>query len=185
MKTKLSSALGLAFLAASLTFASSFACSNSGDEQTSVVNAPAAEVAQPFVAEVAQPLVAEAAQPSAAEVAQQSVAEVAQPSVAPVDQPFSVISESEPTAADESPPPAIYAVDAILVEVTQTVTIAAPGQSVAARINVPRMPNTTRSEVTSPKGSAGCLFRTVSKIARGQNTACWSPPHERRADGSR
>jgi hypothetical protein len=63
MKTKLSSALGLAFLAASLTFASSFACSNSGGEQTSVVNAPAAEVAQPLVAEAAQPLVAEAAQP--------------------------------------------------------------------------------------------------------------------------
>jgi hypothetical protein len=53
------------------------------------------------------------------------VAEVTQPSVAPVDQPSSVIRESEPTATDEFPPPAIYAVDAILVEVTQTVTIAA------------------------------------------------------------
>jgi hypothetical protein len=50
MKTKLSSALGLALLAVSLTFASSFACSNSGDAQTSIVNAPAAEVAQPSVA---------------------------------------------------------------------------------------------------------------------------------------
>jgi len=121
MKTKLSSALGLALLAASLTFTSSFACSNSGDDQTSIVNAPAAEVAQPSVAEVTPPSVAEVTPPS--------VAEVTEPSLAQFDPPLSVVSESEPPAT-ESPPPAIYSVDAIRVEVTQSVTIAAPGQSI-------------------------------------------------------
>jgi len=40
------------------------------------------------------------------------------------------VRESEPSATEESSPPAIYAVDAIRVEVTQSVTIAAPGQNV-------------------------------------------------------
>jgi hypothetical protein len=114
MKTRLFSALGLALLAASLTFTSSFACSNSGDEPTRIVNAPAAEVAQPTVAEVAQP----------------PVAEVALPPVARVNEPSSIVSESEPSVTEESTPPAIYAVDAIRVEVMQSVTIAAPGQNV-------------------------------------------------------
>jgi hypothetical protein len=122
MKTRLFSALGLALLAASLTFTSSFACSNSSDEQTSVVNAPAAEVAQPSAAEFAQPTVAEVAKPP--------VAEVALPSVALLNEPSSIVSESEPSATEESAPPAIYAVDAIRVEVIQSITIAAPGEDV-------------------------------------------------------
>lgn len=107
MKTKLSSALGLALLAASLTFTSSFACSNSGDEQTSIVNAPAAEVAQPSLGQVAQPSVTEVAQPSVAEVTEPQVADVALPPVdevvePQVNQPSSVVSESEPSATEES-----------------------------------------------------------------------------------
>jgi hypothetical protein len=130
MNIRLSSVLGLALLAASLTFTSSFACSNRGDDQASIVSAPAAEVSEASVGELAQPLVAEAPQPSVAEDAQLPVAAVdaAEPPVAEAA-PALAINESDPSATEEASAPAIYAVDAIHVEVTQTVTIAAPGQT--------------------------------------------------------
>ena len=50
---------------------------------------------------------------------------------AEVDQPSSAVSEVEPSVIEASPAPAVQSADAIIVEVTQTVTIVVPGDEVA------------------------------------------------------
>jgi hypothetical protein len=50
---------------------------------------------------------------------------------AEVDQPSSAVSEIEPSAIEASPAPAVQSADAIIVEVTQTVTIVVPGDEAA------------------------------------------------------
>lgn len=50
---------------------------------------------------------------------------------AEVDQPASVVSEVEPSVTEASPAPAVQSADAIIVEVTQTVTIVVPGDEAA------------------------------------------------------
>ena len=133
MKTRFYSALGFALLAASFIFGSSFVYAETPEATTSLLQTvgpdnetnvieglPDGSGGQAGVAEanVAEAGVAEAG------VAEASVAE-AQP--AEVDQPSSLVSETEPSSTDELSP-AIRSVDAIVVEVTQTVTIAVPGQ---------------------------------------------------------
>ena len=130
MKTRFSSALCFALLAASFTFGSSFVYAEAPEVTTSALQTvgpynetnvieglPDGSGGQAGVADAS---VAEAG------VAEASVAE-AQP--AEVDQPSSLVSETELSSTDELSP-AIRSVDAIVVEVTQTVTIAVPGQDV-------------------------------------------------------
>jgi hypothetical protein len=50
---------------------------------------------------------------------------------AEVDQPSSAVSEIEPSVTEASPAPAVQSADAIIVEVTQTVTIVVPGDEAA------------------------------------------------------
>ena len=130
MKTKLSCALGLALLAASFTFGSSFVYAEAPEATTSVLQTVGPNNETSVIeglpdgsggqADVVQTGVADA------NVAEAGVAE-AQP--AELDQPSSLVSETELSSTDELSP-AIRSVDAIVVEVTQTVTIAVPGQDV-------------------------------------------------------
>jgi hypothetical protein len=153
MKTTLSSAFGLALLAASLCFGSAFACSNSGETLTSIVNAQTAENDQPQGGDVNQAEAVKAEQPPVGDVAQEQAAnidqaaagednqaqaakvdepqvgEVDQPKAGEVDQASSVISGSESSSSDETSSPAAVAADAIVVEITQSVTVAVPGEN--------------------------------------------------------
>src|ERR1700686_338701 len=63
MKTTLSSAFGFALLAVSFCFGSAFACSNSGETLTSIVNAQTAENDQPQGGDVNQAEAVKAEQP--------------------------------------------------------------------------------------------------------------------------
>jgi hypothetical protein len=106
MKTKLSCGLGLALFAASFTFGSSFACPEATEATSSVLQtiAPDTETnvtLTPSYGSGVQASVAEA-QPAEASVA----IEIEQPADAPLTG------------------------DAIVVEITQTVTIVVPGQIV-------------------------------------------------------
>jgi hypothetical protein len=135
MKTRFSSALGFALLAASFTFGSSFVYAEAPEVTTSALQTVAPNNETNVIeglpdgsgdqAGVADASVAEAGVAEAG-VTEASVAE-AQP--AEVDQPSSLVSETELSSTDELSP-AIRSVDAIVVEVTQTVTIAVPGQDV-------------------------------------------------------
>jgi hypothetical protein len=130
MKTRFSSALCFALLAASFTFGSSFVYAEAPEVTTSALQTVGPNNETNVIeglpdgsggqAGVADASVAEAG------VAEAGVAE-AQP--AEVDQPSSLVSETELSSTDELSP-AIRSVDAIVVEVTQTVTIAVPGQDV-------------------------------------------------------
>jgi hypothetical protein len=121
MKTKLSGALGLALLAVSFMFGSAFACSQSTETTTSELQT----VAPDKSATVSEPLDALLCT-SEGEGACAGKAQLAE-----VDQsPSSVSAVIEPSETEALPPPAIHSVDAILVEITQSVTIAVPGDSV-------------------------------------------------------
>jgi hypothetical protein len=151
MKMKLVSALGLALLAASFTFSSSFACSQSSETTAFVLPTfvPDATVAaQTGTEEVDQPAdVSVIETPSVAESApalrsiDSIVVEITQSGtiMAPeaidaseaeeVNQPATV-SAIEPSPIDESAP-VIHSADAIVVEITQSVTIVAPEEIAA------------------------------------------------------
>jgi len=111
MMTKLVCALGLAMLAASFTFGSSFACSGATETTASALQTVVPE----SEAKVTENL---SAQTSTTEA-----------QIAEVGQPASVVSEIEPSPIDASPAAAIQFVDAIVVEITQTVTVVVPGQT--------------------------------------------------------
>ena len=102
MKIGPGSALGLVLLAASLTFSSSFACPEASETIVS-----------------ASPTVSFGTDATLA--GRTSTKEL----LAEVDQPASV-SAIEPSGADESAGSAIHSVDAIVVEITQSVTVIAP-----------------------------------------------------------
>jgi hypothetical protein len=156
MKTKLVSALGLALFAASLTFNSSFACSQSPEaaisalptvvpesDATVTARTSATEVVDQAaeVSPIELPPIAESAAVIAivAEITQSGTimapeaidaSEAAQTSITEeVDQPATV-STIEPSPIDESAP-VIHSADAIVVEITQSVTIVAP-EAIAA-----------------------------------------------------
>jgi hypothetical protein len=160
MKTKLVSALGLALLAASLTYSSSFACSQSSEAAISalptiVSESDATVTARISTEEVDQPADVSAIEPPpiaesapvihsvdaiVAEITQSGTimapealdaSEAAQTSITEeVDQPATVINAIEPSKIDESAP-VIHSADAIVVEITQSVTIVAP-EAIAA-----------------------------------------------------
>jgi hypothetical protein len=133
MKTKLVSALGLALLAASLTFNSSFACSQSSEATISALpvialeSNEAATESLPVEATVTESL------PAAAAAAESASAETSTSEASPaqVDEPAAIVSANE--SANESSPVEASATDrsvaAIAVEIVETVTIVVPGQS--------------------------------------------------------
>jgi hypothetical protein len=125
MKTRFSSALGFALLAASFTFGSSFVYAETPEATTFALQT----VGPNNESNVIEGLPDDSG--GQAGVADASVAEagVAEAQPAEVDQPSSLVSETELSSTDELSP-AFRSVDAIVVEVTQTVTIAVPGQDV-------------------------------------------------------
>ena len=125
MKTRFSSALGFALLAASFTFGSSFVRAEAPEATTSALQTVGPNNETNVIEGLPDGSGGQAG------VADASVAEagVAEAQPAEVDQPSSLVSETELSSTDELSP-AIRSVDAIVVEVTQTVTIAVPGQDV-------------------------------------------------------
>ena len=108
MNTKLASAFGLAMLAVAFSFSSSFACPETSHTSVSVVESAVSEGGVNIT-----PL-AEASAPEA------RVGEI-------VPAP-SVISTIDASPTEGSAPPAIVSADAVLVEITETVTVVVPGQ---------------------------------------------------------
>ena len=108
MNTKLASAFGLAMLAVAFSFSSSFACPETSHTSASVVESAVSEGGVNIT-----PL-AEASAPEA------RVGEI-------VPAP-SVISTIDAPPTEASAPPAIVSADAVLVEITETVTVVVPGQ---------------------------------------------------------
>jgi hypothetical protein len=105
MKITLSGAFGLALLAASFTFGSAFACSQSLETTASELQTVATD--------------------NSANVSERVDAQPVE-----VDQsPSPVAAAVEPPETGASPPPAIQSIDAIVVEIIQSVTIAVPGQT--------------------------------------------------------
>jgi hypothetical protein len=119
MKTKLASVLGLAVLAASFAFGSSLVYAET--EETSSAMQVVALVADTNGAESELSCVLDSAGADICAVAKK-LAEVDQPSAA---------AQTELSATEAAP--AIRFVDAIVAEVTQTVTIAVPGENAADR----------------------------------------------------
>jgi hypothetical protein len=147
MNIRLCSALGLALLAASFTFGGSLvyaevpeATTSSvqtvvPDNEANVTEGPSdcsgCQIGGQVGDQVSGGEVSSAqtsVDQASGEVGTQTSVVEAEP--AAVDQASSVIGEIEPFSSDASSPPAIRFVDAIVVEVTQTVTIAVPGQDV-------------------------------------------------------
>jgi hypothetical protein len=149
MKTKLVSALGLALLAASFTFSSSFACSQSSEATISALpvialesneaateNLPVEAIVTeslPVEATVTESLPVTESVPAAAAATESASAEtsIGEASPAQVDEPAAIVSANE--SANESSPIEASAADrsvaAIVVEIVETVTIVVPGQS--------------------------------------------------------
>jgi hypothetical protein len=125
MKTRFYSALGFALLAASFIFGSSFVYAETPEATTSLLQTVGPNNETNVIEGLPDGSGGQAG------VADASVAEagVAEAQPAEVDQPSSIVSETELSSTDELSP-AIRSVDAIVVEVTQTVTIAVPGQDV-------------------------------------------------------
>lgn len=113
MKTNLTRALGLIFLATSLTCVNSFAYSDPLEPalQTLILEENA------NVSQKLDELICAAFDDDT-----QTCLPVAQ--LTEVDQPSSVATAVELGPTDEAEPPVIHSVDAIVVEVTQTVTVA-------------------------------------------------------------
>ena len=108
MKTRVASVLGLAMLAASFAFGSSFACFEAAETTASALQAVA---------------------PESEAIITEPQTGITEAQIVEVDQPAAVIGAIEPSPTEVSPPPAIRFVDAIVAEITQTVTIAVPGQT--------------------------------------------------------
>jgi hypothetical protein len=106
MKTKLASALGLALLAASLTFDSSFACPDTpGTTASALPTAPEADAMDREYLPV-----------------QRSATEAP---VAEVDQPAAVASVTDRSSTEVAAPSATQSVNAVVADVTENVTLLA------------------------------------------------------------
>src|SRR5450631_2220212 len=104
MKIKLASALGLALLAASLTFGSSFACPDTpGTTASALPTAPEADAMDREYLPV-----------------QRSATEAP---VAEVDQPAAVASVTDRSSTEVAAPSATQSVNAVVADVTQNVTL--------------------------------------------------------------
>jgi hypothetical protein len=109
MKTKLASAFGLAMLAVAFSFSTSFACPETSQTTASIVESTVSETGMNVAA------LAEASAPEG--------------QVGEVVAPASVTGNIEAPSTEASAPSAIAFVDAILVEITETVTVVVPGQN--------------------------------------------------------
>jgi hypothetical protein len=118
MKTKLVSALGLALLAASLTFNSSFACSQSSEATISAL---------PVIALESNEAATESLPAAAAAESASAETSTSEASPAQVDEPAAIVSANESSPIEASA--ADRSVAAIVVEIVETVTIVVPGQS--------------------------------------------------------
>jgi hypothetical protein len=127
MKTKLSCAFGLALLAASFTFSSSFACTETTETTSSSVQTGAPD----NDANVMET-------PSYGSGAQTGVAE-AQSAEASIAIEIEQSTDASPIG------------DAIAVEITQTVTIVVPGQSEANVTETPSYGSGVQTSVTEPQ----------------------------------
>jgi hypothetical protein len=119
MKTKLASVLGLAVLAASFAFGSSLVYAET--EETSSAIEIIALVADTGAASELS-CVLDSAGADICTVAEK---------LAEVDQPSAAAGQTELSATEAAPASTIQSVDAIVAEVNQTVTIAAPGENAA------------------------------------------------------
>jgi hypothetical protein len=176
MKIKLVGALGLALLAASFTFSSSFACSQSSEatavvlpivvpESDATVTARTEEVDQAAeVSPIELPPIAESApvihsvDAIVVEITRSGTimvpeaidaSEAAQTSTEEVDQPATVMNEIEPSPIDESVPSDIRSADAIVVEITQSVTIVAP-EAITATVAIQASTEGSTAELDQP-----------------------------------
>ena len=104
MNTKLAGAFGLAMLAVAFSFSSSFACPETSHTSASVVESAVSESGA----------LAEASAPEA--------------QVGEIVPAHSVISTIDVPPTEGAAPPAIVSADAVLVEITETVTVVVPGQ---------------------------------------------------------
>jgi hypothetical protein len=109
MKIKLASAFGLAMLAVAFSFSTSFACPETPQTTASVVESTVSESAMNVAA------LAEASAPEG--------------QVGEVVAPASVAGDIQAPSTEPSAPSAIAFVDAIPVEITETVTVVVPGQN--------------------------------------------------------
>jgi hypothetical protein len=122
MKTILASVLGLAVLVA-LTCGSSFVYADALEAASSAMQTLAPDATANAVESVDK-LPCESSCVGAEHCTGDAQA-------AEVDQPSSAVSEIEPSVTEASPAPAVQSADAIIVEVTQTVTIVVPGDEAA------------------------------------------------------
>ena len=109
MKTNLASAFGLAMLAVAFSFSTSFACPETSQTTASIVESTVSE--------------------SGMNVAALAEASATERQVGEVVAPASVTGNIEAPSTEASAPSAIAFVDAILVEITETVTVVVPGQN--------------------------------------------------------
>jgi hypothetical protein len=119
MKTKLAGVLGLAVLVASLTCGSSFVYADELEAAPAVVETLAANA---NAVESVDKLPCESACTNAEN--RTGDVEITEAGPSPT-----AVSETEPSTVEESP--AVRSADAIIVEVTQTVTIVVPGEDAA------------------------------------------------------
>ena len=158
MNTKLASAFGLAMLAVPFSFSSSFACPETSHTSASVIESADSESAVNIT-----PL-AEASAPEA------QVGEI-------VPAP-SVISTIDAPPTEASAPPAIVSADAVLVEITETVTVVVPGQkteddegaTIAASGIAVMEPSVTEesSQAAAPESEAKATESEPTAIAEAQ-----------------
>ena len=120
MKTKLASVLGLAVLAASFAFGSSFVYAET--EETSSAIETIALVADTSGLESELACIFDSAGADICTV---------DTKLAEVDQPSAAAGQTELSATGAEPASTIHSVDAIVAEVNQTVTIAVPGENAA------------------------------------------------------
>jgi hypothetical protein len=143
MKTKLASVLGLAVLVASFTCGGSVVYADAPEALSSAMQAPAPDANANGTESVGTLPCASTDDGAETCTVHAALAEVDQLSPAGAIEPS--VTEASST---EAPMPAIQSVDAIVVEVTQTVTIAVPGQDEddEAPVLVESVPEPTATE---------------------------------------
>jgi hypothetical protein len=143
MKTKLASVLGLAVLMASFTCGGSVVYADAPEALSSAMQAPAPDANANGTESVGTLPCASTDDGAETCTVHAALAEVERLSPAGAIEPS--VTEASST---EPPVPAIQSVDAILVEVTQTVTIAVPGQDedAEAPVLVESVPEPTATE---------------------------------------
>jgi hypothetical protein len=152
MKTKLASVLGLAVLAASFAFGSSFVYAET--EETSSAIEVVALVADTNGAESEMSCVLDSAGADICTAAEK---------LAEVDQPSAAAGQTELSATEAAPASTIQFVDAIAAEVNQIVTIAVPGESAADSNAVDSEEPVAAGSITAPPAAEPVAMLDVNK----------------------